>query len=557
MLAFLKNGAKTIFNKKQEDILSAAFVIGVSVALSRILGLIRYRLLAANFGDEIELLDIFIAASILPDAIFEVLIFGTIALAFIPVFSQYLSREKLEKAWRLSSTMITLGILLFVIFSVLVVIFAPFIAGLVAPGLISKNPQSQILIVRLMRIMILAQFFFVVSIFLTGILQSFKRFLIPAMASIFYNVGIIISIIFLAPVLGIYAPAFGMILGALLHLVIQLPLVLSLGFKFSFNFDFGNKDVREMISLMWPRSISLALGRISEMINIALASIAAVGSIVALNFAQVLQLVPIAFFAGPIAQAALPSLSIEFSAKRSEQFKKLFLESFHQVLFLVLPAAAILAILRIPVVRLVFGAREFPWEITVLTGRTLIAFSVGIAAGAVSLLLMRSFYAVRDSITPVKVSILTVALNVLLSLTFFFVFHLSIIGLAVAYSIANITNSLVLLYLLDKKLGGFDKYQLLVPTFKMLFITFVTAVSLYIPMKLLDQLVFDTTKTVGLILLTLVATFVGLSVYIFLSWVLKVEQLVIFWQFGRRVLAWSQKLITPAATSIEAQQQKP
>src|SRR3989304_7386393 len=117
MLYFLKNGA-IFFQKRQENVLSAAFVIAVAVALSRILGLVRYRLLAAHFGGDIQLLDSFIAASILPEAIFEVLIFGSIALAFIPVFSQYLARQKLEKAWRLSSTMITLGLFAFAVLAI-------------------------------------------------------------------------------------------------------------------------------------------------------------------------------------------------------------------------------------------------------------------------------------------------------------------------------------------------------------------------------------------------------------------------------------------------------
>src|SRR3989344_5730540 len=254
MFYFLKNGANFL-KRRQEDVLSAAFVIAFSVALSRILGLVRYRLLASYFGDNIQLLDSFIAASILPEAIFEVLIFGTIALAFIPVFSQYLSREKLEKAWRLSSTMITLGLFAFAVLAILILALANFIAPIIAPGLISKDPLALPLIARLLRIMILAQFFFVISIFLV-------------------------------PVFGIYAPAIGMILGALLHLVIQLPLALSLGFKFRPNLDIGNKDVRQTIALMWPRSIALGLIRISDMINIALASIATVGSIVAFNFAQ-------------------------------------------------------------------------------------------------------------------------------------------------------------------------------------------------------------------------------------------------------------------------------
>jgi len=555
MLYILKNGAN-FFKKRQEDILSAAFVIGSSVALSRILGLVRYRLLASYFGDNIKLLDSFIAASILPEAIFEVLIFGTIALAFIPVFSQYLSKDKLEKAWRLSSAMITLSLIAFIVISAVVIICAKFIAPIIAPGLISKDPMTLPLIARLLQIMILAQLFFVISIFLTGILQSFQRFLVPALASVFYNIGIIVSIIFLVPVFGIYAPAIGMILGALLHLVVQLPLVLSLGFKFRPVLDIKNKDVRETFSLMWPRSIALGLVRISDMINIALASIATVGSIVAFNFAQVLQYVPAALFAASIAQASLPSLSIEFNAKRYQQFKKIFVESLHQILFLILPAAAILAILRVPIVRLVFGAKEFPWETTLLTGRVLIAFSIGIAAQAASLLLTRGFYALRDSVTPVKINVLTVVFNIFLSFVFILIFKLSIVYLAIAYSTANIINVLLLLFLLDRKVKFVQK-ELFLPILKMSAISLVTAIFLYIPMKLLDQLVFDTTRTIELIVLTSIATAVGLSVYLLLSWLFKVEQIVVFYNFAKRIIRLPAKLARPAPTSIDAQQPNP
>ena len=355
MLYLFKNGA-SFFQRRQENVLSAAFVIAVAVAFSRILGLIRYRLLAANFGDDIQLLDSFIAASILPEAIFEVLIFGSIALAFIPVFSQYLARQKLKAAFQYSSEMITLGLVVFLVFMLVVILLADYIAPLIAPGLVSQDPQTKIIIARLLRIMIFAQAFFVLSIFITGVLQSFQRFLVPAMASVFYNVGIILAIIFLVPPLGIYAPAVGMILGALLHLVVQLPLALSLGFRFKFKFQFKNREVLDTISLMWPRSLALGLIRISDLINVALASIAAFGSIVAFNFAQVLQLVPISLFAGSLAQAALPTLAIEFNAKRYEQFKKIFVASYHQIHVLILPVAVIIAILRVLVVRLVFGA---------------------------------------------------------------------------------------------------------------------------------------------------------------------------------------------------------
>ncbi|MDO8487227.1 MAG: murein biosynthesis integral membrane protein MurJ [Candidatus Curtissbacteria bacterium] len=555
MLTFIKNGAG-IFKKKQEDILSAAFIIAFSVALSRILGLVRYRLLASHFGYDIKQLDSFIAASALPDAIFEVMIFGAIALAFIPVFSQYMSRDKLQRAWALSSTMITLGLVIFAVFTTIIILLANFIAPIIAPGVVAKEPTTQFLIANLLRIMIFAQLFFVISIFLTGILQSFQRFLVPAIASIFYNLGIIAAIIFLTPYFGIYAPAIGMVIGAFLHLLIQLPLALSLGFRFHFSFDFKNKDVMETFHLMWPRSIVLALIRLSDLINIAIASVAAFGSIVAFNFAQTLQLVPISLFAAAIAQAALPSLSIEFNSRRYDQFKKLFTQSFNQINFLIFPSAAIIAILRIPLVRLVFGAKEFPWDITVLTGRVLIAFSIGIAAQAISLLVTRSFYAVKDSVTPVKVTTVTTILNIAASVILIVILKFPLFYLALNFSIANILNAVLLMYFLDRKVG-FNKKELAIPFFKMLLISAITAITLYVPMKLLDQLVFDTTRTFGLLLLTGTAVAAGLIVYTGLSWLFGVGEVSVFWDLAKRVASFPSKLTKPPPTSIDAQQQNP
>ncbi len=552
MWNILKNGAKTIFNKTQEDILSAAFVIGAAVALSRVLGLVRYRLLAGNFGTEIQLLDSYFAASTLLDSVFETFIFGSVALAFIPVFSKYVGKNKLKVAWILASTLITIGFLCFLLFALVFFFFSNQIAALIAPGLIEKFPETQTKIAHLLQIMVVSQSLFVVSIFLTGILHSFKRFLIPALASVFYNIGIIISIIFLSPVFGIYSAAIGMIFGALLHFLIQLPLITSLKFQFNFSLDINNPDVKDVLKLMWPRSITIGLTRLSDVVNVALASSAAVGSIVALNFAQVLQIVPTAFFAASIAQAAFVFLSIKSNEGKKGQFKNLFLESLHQILFLVLPAVVILAILRVPIVRLTFGAKDLPWDTTVLAARTLLAFSIGIAPVALNLLLIRGFHAIRDSYTPVKISLFTTTLNIALATFFVLVLNKPIIYLALAYSFANILAFVLMLFFLDKKIGGFDKVKLLTPAFKMIIISAITAIALYTPMKLLDQLVFDTTRVIGLILLTGIAGLSGLVVYIFLSWLFKVDQLSIFTKFVKRVITFPSRLQGPDPTSIDA-----
>jgi len=552
MWYFLKNGAKTIFNKTQEDILSAAFVIGASVVVAKLLSLVRYRLLAAYFGNQLQILDGYFAATTLMDSVFDTFVFGSIALAFIPVFSKYLEKEKLKQAWALASTMITLGFLFFLFFAIIFFFFSNEVATLLAPGLVQKYPLTQAKIARLLQIMVLSQSLMVISIFISGVLNSFKRFIIPALASVFYNVGIIISIIFLSPVFGIYSAAIGMILGAALHFLIQLPLILSLDFKFRLNLDFKNTDVKEVITLMWPRSITIGLSRASSVINVVLASISQLGSIVALNFAQVLQIAPTSLFAASLAQAAFVFLSIDANTNKSEKFKKLFTESFHQILFLVLPTAAILAVLRVPVVRLIFGAKDLPWDTTVLAARTLLAFSIGIAAASVNLLLIRAFHALRDSYTPVKITVLTTALNITMAVVFVFVLRLSIIYLALASSIDSILAAILMLFFLDRKVGGFNRKKLFLPSFKIILISLATAFALYVPMKLLDKLVFDTTRVVGLIVLTVIASAVGLGVYVFLSWIFGVEQLIIFSNFTKRVWTFPSRLKTPKPESIGA-----
>lgn len=523
------NGANFL-TKGQDSILSAAFIIMVSIVASRILGLVRYRLLAGYFGNSPTTLDSFIAASAVPDAIFEVFIFGAVAVAFIPIFSSLMSRNQKKEAWRLASSMIDISIVFFLVIGLFVFIFAQNLAQVVAPGLAAKAENGR-LVANLIRLMLFSQIFFVAGTFLTSLLQSFRRFLIPAIASIFYNVGIILGIIFLSPIFGIYGPALGMTLGALIFMILQLPLSYSHGFRFSFKMDLG-QDERKVIKLMVPRSLSLAAVRINDLVNVALASLLSAGSIVVFNFAQVLSLVPVALFGGSIAQAALPTLAGH--SGNNDKFEQTFVEAFHQILFFTLPAASILAILRIPVVRLVYGAGQFPWELTVLTGRTLIAFAIGLVAQSLVLLTSRAFYAVNDTKTPVAIAAASIAVDVVLSLLFVFVLKLPVIYLALSYSIGNLTSLVLSVAALSRKLGGFNRPALLLPSFKMTIAATVMSVSLYIPVKLLDQLVFDTTRTVGLLILTGIATLCGLVVYLFLTWLFAVKEFFLVWHFISR-----------------------
>ena len=477
-------------------------------------------------------LAVFFAAFRVPDLLFQLLIFGAVSVAFIPVFTDFLNKKGDKEAFTFASDVLNIVLVGFIAVCIIVFLLAGNFIGLIVPGFNEAQKEET---VNLTRIILGGQIILVIGSFLTGISQSFQRFIIPAIASFFYNVGIILGIIFLVPLWGIAGPAVGVTLGASLYVVIQIPLVVSLGFRHTLTFNFKSNGIREVLGLMSIRTVGVAVEQLNETVGVILASLISASSVTFLTFAQHLQTVPIGLFGATLAQAALPVLSREKSRGEDGSFKVTLLTTMHQIMFLALPAAAILIVLRIPAVRLVFGASQFNWEATVLTGKTVAFLSVGLAAQAIALLLVRSFYALKDTRTPVIVSILSVSLNVTLSFYFVQNLHLEVWGLGASYAISSNFAFLLLLYFLHHKVGGFNLNDLFMPTLKMLLAAVVAAVALYIPIKALDQLVFDTTHTINLILLTGIASIFGLGVYLLLVWLLKVRELETFGQLIRRI----------------------
>lgn len=500
-----------------------------TVMLSKILGLVRDRLLAHVFSP--DKIDIFWAGFRLPDFIFQIAILGALSIAFIPVFTEYFEAKGKEDAFELARSILNIALATFILASILIFIFAsPLVSTFIAPGF-SADKQAQV--VSLTRIIIFGQVILVMGSFFIGILQSFQRFIIPAFAPVFYNLGIILGIIFFSDRFGITGAAFGVIIGAALHALIQLPLVFSLGFKFEFPPKFFHPGVKEVLSLVSMRTIGLAAEQINETVGLSLASLAAIGSVTYLTFAQHLQVVPIGLFGTTLAQAALPVLSSERARGKIEEFRITLLTTLHQILFLTLPATAILIVLRIPVVRLVFGASQFDWTATVLTGATLAYLSIGLAAQAVSLLLVRGFYAMKDTRTPVIVSLVVVIVNISLSFYFIRFLNLAVWSLGLSFSISALLSGVLLFITLHFKVGKFDLRLVLVPFLKMLMASIIMGVALYIPIKLLDQVIFDTTKTINLLILTGISSTFALSVYILLVWFMKVRELETFLNLGK------------------------
>jgi putative peptidoglycan lipid II flippase len=522
---------KRILTRQQTSILSAAFIIGSMVAASRILGLIRNRLLTDRFTE--AQLDPYFAAFRIPNFVFEILIMGAISVAFIPVFTSFISKNEKNEAFKVASSVINISVIILGILSLIFFIFTPQFVSILVPGFTLEN---KILVASFARIMIIFQVLpLVVGNFITGILQSFKQFLIPALAPVVYNIGIIIGIIFLTPYFGLYGAVYGVVIGAFLFFLIQLPLLSQYKYKHSFIFDRKRKGVKQIGRLMLPRTVSIAASQVDATVDVILSSLMGAGSVTVFTLAQQLSLVPLGLFGLPIAQAALPTFS-EYAARNDwDKLKDSLLTSLHQILFFILPASVFLVVMRIPVVRLVYGADLFTWTATVMTGRTLAFFSISLFAQAIVHLLSRGFFAIHDSKTPVVIALISILTNTLLSIVFVFWFHLPIWALALSASIASFLNASLLLIFLDRKLGSFDRIKLFLPAIKIGMATIIMGLSLYVPMKLLDQLVFDTTRTLNLILLTWTASCIGLATYLFCAWLFNIEEVILFIKFARKL----------------------
>src|SRR3989344_4594903 len=517
--------------RKQQTILSAAGVIMIAVFLSRVLGLLRDRLLAGIFS--VDELGVYFAAFRLPNFIFELLVLGALSTAFIPVFTNFLVKDDEKKAHRMAASILNLSLIATIILLLPLVIFTRQISYLLVPGF---NEAERELMISFTRIMLIGQLVpLMVGNFVTGMLQSYQRFILPSLAPIAYNIGIIIGVLLFAQSLGLYAAVWGVVIGAALYLLIQLPLIIHLGYRHEWKLELDSRGVREVMHLMMPRTFGLAVSQIDTTVDLILASYLGSRSINIFHFAQHLQQLPIGLFGATFAQAALPTLSLEGAKKDLESFKKFLLASMHQILFLVLPASDILIVLRIPVVRLVFGADRFDWPATVLTGKTLAAFSISLFAQSIAHLLSRTFYSLKDSKTPVIVGIAAIVTNTILSLLFIKVFKLPVWALAISTSAASIVNAALLLILLYRKVNGFDLHLLLVPPLKMVVASLITGIFLYVPIKLLDRLVFDTTQVLNLLLLTGIAAFSGLSVYVFLAWFFDIEEVGTFFKLLQKV----------------------
>lgn len=489
----------------------------VMIIASRILGLIRQRVLASYFTpDELSL---FFAAFRLPDTLFEVLVFGTFSSAFIPVFTKALRNSKTE-AWEIAGRIVSIGLLAFSFVAIILGFWSHQIYTVIAPGFSNEETTK---IANLARILFLAQGFFVVSYVLTGVLESLRRFLVPALAPLFYNIGIILGTVFLTPKFDLMGPTIGVAVGAFAHFMIQYPLSRKLGFKFIWQLK-PTPGVQKIGKLALPRVIDLAFDQIGKTTELFLSSLISSASYTYYIFANTLQLLPVTLFGTSLAKAVLPLLSREDD--NPKEFRRILNLAIFQAIFFTLPFAISLMVLRIPVIRLVYGTKIFDWDATVQTGMVLSVYAIGIVFQTLMSILSRSFFALHDTKTPVKISFLGLSLLILGDFVLVKGFNLPVWALSASYSFSVLVEAIILLVMIHKRIGDVINKHFFVRLTKIFIPTLVSGTAMYFMIKFFDmKFFFDTRYAINLILLTSMTFLIGMGIYIGMSFLLKVEEL--------------------------------
>lgn len=426
----------------------SAIIVGLAFVLSRILGLVREMVLANQFGTT-STMDAYVSAFRIPDLLFLVVIAGSFGAAFIPVFGEYIAKGDEERAWRLASAVLTWAGIVVLALSLIIFVFARPLMGIVAPGF---DEETTTLAVDLMRILLLSPIFLGTGIAFKGILEAQHQFTWPAFAPLIYNVAIIIGAIGFAPTYGIQAVAWAVILGALGHMLIQLPSVLRSGLVFRPTLNQQVDGLAEVGRLLGPRIIGLAAFQVNFIAINAFASTLTSERVSALNYSWQLLMLPHGVLALSISTVIFPTLAELYSTGDDAGFRSTLDRTLRPLLFLSIPASAGLFLVREPIARLIYESGTFDERSTELVAAPLAWFAAGLVGYALTEILTRVFYATRDTRTPVITGVLTVITNLLLCALL--IGSLGHSGLALALSVTTGAEAVILWLFLRQRAGG-------------------------------------------------------------------------------------------------------
>jgi putative peptidoglycan lipid II flippase len=518
---------------ENHKITRAASIIGMGTLLSRILGFLRDMVIANFFGTGMAA-DAFFVAFRIPNLWRRLVGEGSLTISFIPVYTEYLTQRSEEDTRELTHIAFTIAGVVLLTLTLFGILFSPFLIRIIAPGWFTRYPETFSLTVTLNQIIFPYLFFMGLFALCMGILNSLRHFFAPAIAPIFLNISIILSVllfysVFEKPVMTL---ALGVLAGGIIQLSFQLPFLLKRGVSFRFNFNFRHPAIKRIGSLMIPGLIGTGVYQLNVFIDTIFASFLPRGSVSYLFYADRLMEFPLGIFAIAIGMASLPSLSGLASQGKIEELKETLSFTFRLVSFISIPAMVGLIALKTPIINFLFQRGIFDYFATEMTAKALLCYSVGIWAIAGARTLAPAFYSLQDTWTPLKIALICLLANVILIAVFISFTPLKHAGLALATSLSSMLNLILLFWKLGPKLGRMDLAKHIKSLLRILLCS--------VPMGLAAYLVCSfgnwttTGKVIEKVLLLGTGIVVGLGVYLICSYLMKNEEMIFLLKMLRK-----------------------
>ncbi len=502
------------------SVTAAAALVGFFSLLSRVVGLLRDRVLVHTVGVG-DTLDAYYAAFRIPDMLFQLLILGTLSATFIPAFLAYWEKRE-EDAWRYTNALLTLIVGGFGFLAGVCALAAPYLVPLVGYGF---SADQQAMTVAMFRVILLAQTCFSVSMIFGSVLQATRRFLLYSCAPIVYNAGIMLGAWLLVPKMGPIGLAWGTVFGALFHAGLQFWGARSLGYRFSCIWSY-DKSVRTTIARMGPRTISLAVAQVVFIFMTTLASTLEKGSVTMLQFAYNLNYFPIGVIAVSYAIAAFPAFcDATRGGEGKRSFREVFRSTVGQVCFLMIPATVAFLLLRAQIVRLVLGTGSFSWESTVLTADALAIFAISFCAQGLVYVLVRGFFALEQTKIPVVIALISGGCTAILA--YYGAHYAGLLGIVGAFSFGSLVQCAALWAMLRVIAGNLGGRALAQSLAKQTLAAVGMAISMQ-AMKVILGNAFPLTTFFAVFFQLLGASMVGGVVYVGIALVVKTEECSVF-----------------------------
>lgn len=464
---------------KQPNVGVASLIMVASLFLSRVLGLVREAVIAGKFGAN-ELTDAYKLSFSVPDLIFFLIAGGALSSAFIPVFSKLIHTHRRDEAWHVFSVVVTVMSSALIVAIALAMLFAEPLSVLVAGG---KSPETIRLIAYSSRILLPAQFAFLIGAILFGTLYAHQRFAVPGLGPNVYNIGIIVGAVFLSAFVtpAVFGMSWGALVGAVIgSFVIPLVAMRGIGAQYRITFDVKHPEVKQVFKLMLPVLLGLSLPGVYQLIMQRYASFNPdQGFNSNLDYANRIMQAPLAVFGQSLALAVFPALSQFLAQNQLNAYRQQVMSTLRTCLFITLPLAAVIFVLAPEIVQVLFQRGAFTDGDTAVVARCLQFFCIGIPAWCLHPILMRAFFARQDTVTPTLVGTAITAV--------FFAFMLALLatpleyyGLPLAGSLSAIVLAVIMLWVLQAKVGELQMGAFVVTVGKTALIAVVVAITLSI-----------------------------------------------------------------------------